>query len=732
MKKLSLLAAALIIAGSAYAQKTITPDDCSPGFDRHLGSVLSEIALRFGVEIDYSTIDKNATVVNGNFNIKPWSLEESLDAVLDGKTGYGWEKQDNVYVVTRPDYHQVSPEEGQKKLDWLSSLYSDRTTWEARTDSLRTALKEAFCMTGVPEHFDGKVYLGAKRTYKDYYVQNIGIEILPGVWATGSMYHPVKYKKGKCPVILNPHGHYEDGRYTDLIQIRCAMQAKLGCVSIAYDMFAWGMQPMFDRSWHHTTLAQPMQVLSGERFLDYLCALPEADLTRVGVTGSSGGGSQTMFITAIDDRVTLSMPVVMPSSYFNGGCECESGTGLHLLCGGTSNVEIAAMCAPRPMLIVSDGADWTAHTPQIEMPYVERIYGFYGAKDKVANVHLPQEVHDYGPSKRAATYDFLAAQWGIDVSKFRKEDGSYDESGAVVEDYDLLKVWGPNGENWPEGAVKDAGEIVEMLARYRLAAHLGLCTSLDNAVKVRDNGGSYVETTVSGFLIPEEPFEKFKKNLDKARACELPVIRANGFFPSDLRLTGPEADIDRAVKYSKVAFERARMMGIDVVVLGSSGSRSIPEGFSRDVAREQFVTLLRRIAPYAEKNGIILVIEPLRPDETNFINTVREGASIAREVGHPNICVLADIYHMLQSGEDPGAIIEAGSTLRHCHIAENARRTPPGVDGDDFSAYFDALAKIDYKGYMSIECGWDDMDTQLPVAMNVLKTQILKPITDNK
>ena len=469
MKKLLLLAAAIVIAGAAYAQSGITPKECKPSFDKPLSEVLQEISTRFGVRIDTSAIsDCGTCVVNGSFNVKPWSVEESLDAVLPGNTGYGWKKdEDGVYVVTRPNYHEVSPEEGQKKMDWLSSLYSDRASWEARTDSLRTALMDTFGTTVVPKYSKGKVYLGPKRKYKDYYVQNIGIEVLPGVWATGSMYHPVKYMKGKCPVILNPHGHYADGRYTDLIQIRCAMQAKFGCVAIAYDMFAWGMQPMFNRSWHETTLSQPMQVLAGERFLDYLCALPEADLSRVGVTGSSGGGSQTMFITAIDDRVTLSMPVVMPSSYFNGGCACESGTGIHLLCGGTSNVEIAAMCAPRPMLIVSDGADWTAHTPEIEMPYIERIYGFYDAKDKVGNVHLRQEVHDYGPSKRAATYDFLAKNWGIDVSPFRNADGSYDESGAVVEDYDLLKVWGPNGENWPEDAIKDAGEIVRMLEGYR-------------------------------------------------------------------------------------------------------------------------------------------------------------------------------------------------------------------------------------------------------------------------
>ena len=728
MKKLSILAAALMLAGTASAQKNITPGECTPSFDKPLSEVLSEISSRFGVRIDTGALSAGEScIVNGSFNIKPWSLEESLDAVLGAGTGYGWQKnEDGVYVITRPDYYQVSPDEGKKKMDWLSSLYSDKESWEARTDSLRTALIDTFGLTGVPEHFDGKVYLGTKRTYKDYYVQNIGIEILPGVWANGSMYHPVKYKKGKCPVILNPHGHYTDGRFTDLIQTRCAMQAKLGCVAIAYDMFAWGVEPMFDTAWHRTTLSQPMQVLSGERFLDYLCTLPEADLTRVGVTGSSGGGSQTMFITAIDDRVTLSMPVVMPSSYFNGGCPCESGTGIHLLCGGTSNVEVAAMCAPRPMLIVSDGDDWTAHTPGIEMPYVERIYGFYGAADKVANVHLPQEVHDYGPSKRAATYDFLAKHWGLDVSKYRKADGTYDESGAVVEDYDLLKVWGPKGENWPQDAVKDAGEIVKMLAGYRLSANLGACTKVDNAEALKAAGGSYIEVSVTGFLIPEKSDEEFAANLAAARACALPIKCANGFYPGDLKLTGPDADLERAVRYAAKAFERAEKVGIETIVLGSGSARRIPDGFNPLVARMQFVELLKAIAPYAQQHGVTVVIEPLRPQETNFINSVREGTSIAREAGHPNIRVLADIYHMTQAGEDPGAIIDAGSTLRHCHIAENEERTAPGVHGDDFRPYFEALESIGYKGRMSVEGSWPGgLENIAAKAMETMKTQII-------
>lgn len=170
-----------------------------------------------------------------------------------------------------------------------------------------------------------------------------------------------------------------------------------------------------------------------------------------------------MFISAIDERVTLSMPIVMPSAYYCGGCSCEGGTGIHLSGGYANNMEIVSFCAPKPLLIVSDGGDWTANTPEVELPFVKRIYGFYGAEDKVENVHLADEVHDYGPSKRAAAYDFLVKQWGLDNSAVKNADGTYDESGCVVEDFDLLKVWGPEGENWPENAIRDIEEFARVM-----------------------------------------------------------------------------------------------------------------------------------------------------------------------------------------------------------------------------------------------------------------------------
>jgi hypothetical protein len=112
-------------------------------------------------------------------------------------------------------------------------------------------------------------------------------------------------------------------------------------------------------------------------------------------------------MTALDDRIKLSAPVVSVSSYFYGGCPCESGMPVHQCGGGTDNVELAAMAAPRPQLLVSDGQDWTANMPEHDFPYLKKMYGYYGAENMVENVHLPSEGHDFGPSKRFPLYGSL-------------------------------------------------------------------------------------------------------------------------------------------------------------------------------------------------------------------------------------------------------------------------------------------------------------------------------------
>lgn len=258
---------------------------------------------------------------------------------------------------------------------------------------------------------------------------------------------------------------------------------------------------------------------------------------------------------------------------------------------------------------------------------------------------------------------------------------------------------------------------------FTLADHIGMCGE-KNGVAAKDCGMDYVEVSVSRFLAPEKDEERFLENLAFAADSLPPLYAANGFFPKDIKLTGPEADLPRAIAYGKTAIQRASKAGIEILVLGSGAARTIPEEFPCEEAQNQFVSLLDSLAEEASAYGIVIAIEPLQSKETNFINTVSEGAAIARLTGRENVAVIADFYHMAAEGEGPESIIANADKLVHCHVAEPEKRTAPGVQGTDFTPYFKALRQIGYKGRISIECRWSDIRSELPVALETLKDQI--------
>jgi hypothetical protein len=153
------------------------------------------------------------------------------------------------------------------------------------------------------------------------------------------------------------------------------------------------------------------------------------------------------------------MPVVMTSSYFVGGCPCESGNPIHLCGNRTNNAEITALCAPRPLLIVSDGKDWTKDVPELEFPYIRSVYALYGKEKMVENAHFGKEGHDYGLSKRQATYVFLEKHWKLKTQGLKNAEGLFDESKVVIEPYAALKVFGAEGKGLPSNAVKGMEEL---------------------------------------------------------------------------------------------------------------------------------------------------------------------------------------------------------------------------------------------------------------------------------
>ncbi len=251
----------------------------------------------------------------------------------------------------------------------------------------------------------------------------------------------------------------------------------------------------------------------------------------------------------------------------------------------------------------------------------------------------------------------------------------------------------------------------------------GICTSVSNADKMKAAGYSYVELNVKRFLNPQEPDEKFEEKFKAAEKASLEVYSYNGFLPGSLRSTGPETHHEEILKYAETAFMRAERLGSKIIVFGSGGSRKLPKGFPYEKGTDQFTALLKKMGPIAAKYGICVVIEPLNSKECNFINTVKEGTDIARAVNHPNIAVLADIYHMARDDEGAESIRYAGKLLKHCHLAEREGRKMPGTNNYDFRPYFKALKDINYQGRLSLEGRWDNFDKQLVPVITYLNEQ---------
>lgn len=409
-------------------------NDYAGAYTRPLHDVMRDVEQRFGVKIKYNVDTVGKRLPYADFRIRPYSVEETLDNICKYFDFNWWDQGRGVYKIKPYEYARRHTADGEKMLAWLTSLYADRTQWEARRDTLRREVRQRLGIDDFLKQCVEKprTVLSKQRRYDGYSVQNICIETLPGEFAYGSIYAPLT--KGRHPLIICPNGHFGDGRYRKDQQQRLATLARMGAICVDYDIYAWG-QSADEHPDHRTERAHIVQALDGLVMLDWMLdnRAKQIDTTRIAANGGSGGGSLTVLLTALDKRFTAAAPVVSLASHFDGGCPCESGRPIHLAAGGTCNPELLAMMAPKPVLVVSDGGDWTASVPELELPFLKRIYAFYGAEENVQNVHLPNERHDFGPNKRAAVYDFFINVFKLDATK-------RDETKVTIEPYDNLKT----------------------------------------------------------------------------------------------------------------------------------------------------------------------------------------------------------------------------------------------------------------------------------------------------
>jgi dienelactone hydrolase len=291
--------------------------------------------------------------------------------------------------------------------------FSSLKDWEQRKAFLRAQILVSAGLSPMPEKTPLHAQIFGKIEAKDYTIEKVLLEPLPGFYLGGNLYRP-RNGKERHPGILNPQGHWPNGRLENeplysapSLGISLARQ---GYVVFAYDMVGYNdtlqvphrFGSAEQRLWSFGPLG--LQLWDSIRSLDFLVSLDDVDAGRLGITGASGGGTQAFLLTAVDDRLQFASPVNMVSAIMQGGDLCENAPGLRL---NTSNVEIAAMFAPKPMLLVSATGDWTHNVPKEEFPAIKRIYDLYGKGDEVEVVQI-DEKHNFNQLSREAVYRFFA------------------------------------------------------------------------------------------------------------------------------------------------------------------------------------------------------------------------------------------------------------------------------------------------------------------------------------
>lgn len=324
-------------------------------------------------------------------------------------------------VISRQSFAQIPADDARNtntrgvKTPVTLPHFNTLEEWKARKQSLRLQVLQASGLYPMPKRTPLKPQIFGRIEGTDYTIEKVLIETMPGYYLGGNLYRP-KHTSGKHPAVLNPHGHWQYGRLENQPlysgESFGVSMAKLGFVVFAYDMVGYTdtVQTPHDfathetESWSFTPLG--LQLWNSVRSLDFIASLDDVDSTRIGMAGASGGGTQTFLLTAIDDRIQFAVPVNMVSAIMQGGDVCENAPGLRI---DTSNVEIAAMFAPKPMLLVSATGDWTRNVPRQEFPAIQSIYRLYGKADEVTVTQIDAK-HNFNQQSREAVYRFFSKQ----------------------------------------------------------------------------------------------------------------------------------------------------------------------------------------------------------------------------------------------------------------------------------------------------------------------------------
>ncbi|HEV7331547.1 MAG TPA: sugar phosphate isomerase/epimerase family protein [Flavisolibacter sp.] len=264
---------------------------------------------------------------------------------------------------------------------------------------------------------------------------------------------------------------------------------------------------------------------------------------------------------------------------------------------------------------------------------------------------------------------------------------------------------------------------VQHLHAQKLPA-LGMVSSLENDSLLYVSGFRVIGTSVGSLISPSLSEEAFRQNVKKIASLQCELYMCNVLFPPALKIAGPDVEEKKVLDYLDAVLLRAQKAGIKHLVLGSGGARGLPKGYDAVKAKADFTLLAKKMAIAASKHKVTIILENLNSTETNFLNTLRDAADVVRTVNHPSFRLNADIYHMMKENESPEEIRKAGDVIIYSEIAEKETRTLPGMTGDDFRPYLQALKAIGFMGPIMIEGRVNSLHTDVPKAYTALMAQL--------
>jgi dienelactone hydrolase len=314
---------------------------------------------------------------------------------------------------------------------FAARTYKTLAEWQARKEFLRQQILSAAGLLPLFPKNDLHPQIFGRIENRDYSIEKVLLETLPGYYLGGNLYRPLKPAPPEgFPAVLTPHGHWVYGRleHTTIASVpaRAINLARQGYVVLAVDMVGYndtiqtphdfGDKPV-EQLWGFGPFG--LQLWNAIRAIDFLQSLPGVNPNMIGATGASGGGTQTYMLTAVDGRVQFSAPANMVSFLMQGGSLCENSPNLRL---DTNNVEFAAMMAPRPMFMAAATGDWTRNMLTEEYPAVRAIYDLYGRGEDVEALLLDAP-HNYNQANREAMYAFFGKHvlGEKDPAKFKEQ-----------------------------------------------------------------------------------------------------------------------------------------------------------------------------------------------------------------------------------------------------------------------------------------------------------------------